>query len=124
MTEIPIACTLSPAEMEARGHDIRALGQAALVSVECGERHATLRFRPGPEVRERVEAIVAAEGECCAFLALKVSAGEEDATVVTIQAPVGGEATVRELAYLFAADASVKAAVCTCPSCLNSRNSR
>ena len=124
MTEIPIACTLSPAQMKGRGDDIRALGRAALVSVECGERHATLGFRPGPEVRERVEAIVAAEAECCAFLDFAVSVGDEDATMVTIEAPEGGEATVRGLAYLFAADATVKAAVCTCPSCLNSRNSR
>jgi hypothetical protein len=115
MTEIPIACTLSPAQMKGRGGDIRVLGRAALVSVECGERHATLGFRPGPEVRERVEAIVAAEAECCAFLDFAVSAGEEDATIVTIEAPAGGEATLRGLAYLFAADATVKAAVCTCP---------
>jgi hypothetical protein len=124
MTEIPVACTLSPAQMKGRGEEIRALGRAALLSVECAERRATLRFRPGPEVRERVGAIVAAEGECCAFLDFTVSSGEEDTTVVTIEAPEGGEAVVRELAYLFAAEATVKAAVCTCPSCLNSRNSR
>ena len=71
-----------------------------------------------------MEAIVAAEAECCAFFDFTVSAGEEDATMVAIEAPEGGEVAVRELAYLFAADANVKAAVCTCPSCLNSRNSR
>jgi hypothetical protein len=124
MAEIPMACTLSPAQMEGRGDELRALGRAALVSIDCGERHATLRFRPGPEVRERVDAIVAAEAECCAFLDFTVSSGEEDTTTVVIEAPEGGEAMARELAYLFAADATVNAAVCTCPSCLNWRNSR
>ncbi|HEV3378527.1 MAG TPA: hypothetical protein VG126_14750 [Thermoleophilaceae bacterium] len=124
MAEIPVACTLSPAQMKGRADEIRALGRHALLSVECGARRATLRFGPGPEVRERVEAIVSAEAECCAFLDFTVSSGEEDTTTITIEAPEDGEAVVRELAYLFSADATVNAAVCTCPSCLNSRNSR
>jgi hypothetical protein len=123
MAEIPIACTLAPAQMQARGEEIRALGREALVSVDHGERHVTLRFRPGPEIRERVDAIVAAEAECCAFMRFTVAAGD-DAIVVTIEAPQDGEALVRELAYLFSAETTVKAVACTCPSCLNSMNSR
>lgn len=100
MTTPPIACTLDPAEMPQRGDEIRALGRDGLLSVERGERRVTLRFRPGPETRERVKSIVALESRCCAFLDFNV-AGQEDATVLTIDAPEGGEPAMHDLADLF-----------------------
>jgi hypothetical protein len=104
MTDLPIACTLDSAEMPRRGAEIRAIGRDGLQAVERNERSVTLRFRPGPSIRERVEAIVAAESSCCAFLDFKI-ARVEDATAVTIVAPEGGEAAMHQLADLFAADA-------------------
>lgn len=103
MTDTPIACTLDPARMKQRGEEIRALGRGALTALEHGERHVTLRFRPGPEVRERVEAVVAAESECCGFLDFTV-APAQDATVVTIVSPQAGAPVMHELADLFSAD--------------------
>jgi hypothetical protein len=104
MTEVtpPIACTLDPAEMPQRGDEIRALGRDGLEVVERRERHVTLRFRPDPAIRERVEGIVAAESRCCAFLDLTL-ADTDDATVLTIAAPEGGEAALHQLADLFIA---------------------
>jgi hypothetical protein len=104
MSEItpPVACTLDPAQMPQRGDEIRALGRDGLVAVERGERHVTLRFRPDPAIRERVEDIVAAESSCCAFLDFTLAA-TDDATVLTIAAPDGGEATLHQLADLFVA---------------------
>jgi hypothetical protein len=104
VTEVtpPIACTLDPAEMPQRGDEIRALVRDGLEAVERGERHVTLRFRPDPAIRKRVEGIVAAESSCCAFLDFTVS-DTDGATVLTIAAPEGGEATMHELANLFAA---------------------
>jgi ABC-type uncharacterized transport system YnjBCD substrate-binding protein len=96
----PIACTLDPARMPQRGDDIRALGHDGLQAVERGERHVTLRFRPDPAMRERVKDIVTAESRCCAFLEFTL-ADAEDATVVTIAAPEGGEPAMHELADLF-----------------------
>jgi hypothetical protein len=104
VTDLPIACTLDFAEMPGRGAEIRALGRDGLQAVERNERSVTLRFRPGASIRERVEAIVAAESSCCAFLDFKI-ARAEDATAVTIVAPEGGEAAMHQLADLFAADA-------------------
>ena len=108
MTEIPVACTLDPAQMRQRGEDIRALGRAALSTVERGERHVVLRFRPGAEIREQVEEIVAAESECCAFLDFAI-AHERDATVVTIVSPPDGAPVMHELADRFAADTEAAA---------------
>lgn len=103
MTDLPIACTLGPAELSQRGDEIRALGRDGLEAVERGERRVALRFRPDPAIRARVEAIVAAESRCCAFLDFKI-AREEDATAVTIVAPEGGEAALHQLADVFSAD--------------------
>jgi hypothetical protein len=104
MTELtpPISCTLDPAEMPRRGDEIRALGRDGLEAFERGERQVSLRFRRDPAIRERVEGIVAAESRCCAFLDLTL-ADTDDATVLTIAAPEGGEATLHQLADLFAA---------------------
>jgi hypothetical protein len=101
LTTPPIACTLDPAEMPQRGDEIRALGRDGLLSVERADRRVTLRFRRDAAIRRRVEAIVAAESRCCAFLDFDV-AGEEDATVLTIAAPEGAEPTMHDLADLFA----------------------
>jgi hypothetical protein len=108
MNEIPIACTLDPAQMRRRGEDIRAIGRRALAAVERGERQVTLRFRPAHETRERVEALVAAEAECCAFLDFTV-AEEQGAILVTIVSPPAGEPVMHELADLFAAEAEAAA---------------
>lgn len=86
--------------MRQRGEDIRALGRGALTTIERGDRQVVLRFRPGREIREQVEEIVAAETECCAFLDVTI-VREQDATVVTIVSPPGGTPVMHELADMF-----------------------
>ena len=98
---LPIACTPSASDLEARGAELRALGSDGLVDVTQEAGRAVLRFRSDPVIRERVEAIVAAESECCAFLDFRVEHRDE-ATVLTISAPNGGAETVQELAAALA----------------------
>jgi hypothetical protein len=100
MRETPIACTLDRAQMRQRGEDIRALGRAALTTIERGERQVVLRFCPGREIREQVEEIVAAETECCPFLDFAI-VREQDTTVVTIVSSPGAAPVMHELADLF-----------------------
>jgi hypothetical protein len=98
---LPIACTLSATDLTARGEELRALGGDGLVDATEEPARAVLRFRPDPAIRERVEAIVAAESECCAFLDF-VLEHDADATVLTISAPNGGAEMVHELAAALA----------------------
>jgi hypothetical protein len=84
----PMACTLGPADMKARQAELRALGEDGLVSKVINGESAVLRFRPDPAIRRRVEAAVAAESECCPFLAFDLEHGQ-DATLLTITAPGG-----------------------------------
>jgi hypothetical protein len=95
---LPIACTLGVADLEARLAELRALGSDALVGVSAEKPGRTiLTFRPGRDVARRIDAVVAAESECCAFLDFRVEHGTE-ATVLTITAPDGGGQVVDELA--------------------------
>jgi hypothetical protein len=98
---LPIFCTLNAADLEARKDEIRALGADALIDATPAGDRAVLRFKPGAEIRARVDGIVAAESECCAFLDFRV---EQDATatVLTIAAPNGGAEVAHELAAMFA----------------------
>jgi hypothetical protein len=102
---VPIACTLNAEERPRRGTELRSLGRDGLLSIERGEQRVVLRFRPEAAIRERVEAIAAAESKCCAFLSFDV-ADAGDATALTVIAPDGGEAMMHELASLIAQDAA------------------
>jgi hypothetical protein len=98
---LPIACSLSAADLAERGKELRELGGDGLVSLSEEPGRAVLRFRADPAIRERVEAIVAAESECCPFLDLRLEHGAE-ATVLTIAAPDDGAEVVADLAGAFA----------------------
>jgi hypothetical protein len=100
-----ITCTLTARELPQRVAEIRALGRAALLSVERRPAVAVLRFRAGPEARAELRRIVAAEARCCAFLHLDVEDGP-DGLLLTIAATPGGEPVMHELVDAFAADAS------------------
>jgi hypothetical protein len=103
MTERPpIACTLDPADMLERAAEIRALGRDALLAVERSGARAVLRFRRDPTTRARLEAIVAAESRCCAFIQFEL-ADAAASIVLTLEAPAEAELAVRTLADLFAA---------------------
>jgi hypothetical protein len=98
--ELPIACSLSAAELPERLAAIADLGRAALLAARIDPTSAELRFAAGSGVRRRVEAIVAAESQCCAFLAMRVE-DEPDAVLLTITAPVGAELVLADLVDAF-----------------------
>ena len=101
-----IVCNLTADEM-ARGDDrladYRRLGRDGLLSVAREPRRAVLRFRRDPSIRARVDALVAAESRCCAFLGYNV---DEDpaAIVLTLTAPEGGEQIMADLVNGMAAE--------------------
>jgi hypothetical protein len=94
---VPIACTLDASEQRQRAVELRSLGHDGLLSIDRGKQRVLLRFRPDPDIRERVERLAAAESRCCAFLRFEV-ADTDGATALTVVAPEGGEATMHELA--------------------------
>jgi hypothetical protein len=96
-----IACSLGADDLQRRLAAIAELGAGSLIAREAdGGRHL-LRFRADPETRRRLEAIAAAEVECCSFLelSLRQRGGE---LVLSIAAPRGGQPIADELAAAFA----------------------
>ncbi len=92
--DLPIACSLSASDLSERLAQIAALGDDALLHARNTGAHAELRFRAEPAIRERVEAIVAAESQCCAFLEMAVT-DEPDGIALRIAGPKGAELTVQ-----------------------------
>ena len=98
--ELPIACSLNADELPARLAAMTVLGRDALVDVRREPALAELRFAAGDRVRERVEAIVAAEARCCAFLDMEVR-DEPDLVVLHITGPVDADLVLGELVDAF-----------------------
>ena len=95
--DLPIACSLTAAELPARLAEIEALGRDALVRREADGR---LRFHGDERTRERLEAIVAAESQCCSFLDFEL---RRDGTelVLSIDAPAEAAGVADALASAF-----------------------
>jgi hypothetical protein len=102
-TELPIACSLSAGDLNDRLAEIADLGRDALLEAELAGLRAELRFARAPGMPQRLERIVAAESECCAFLTMTVR-DEGDALVLGIVAPEGAELVLEELVDGFRRD--------------------
>lgn len=96
----PVACSLGTGDLEQRLAAVAEIGADSLISRNIeGDRHL-LRFHADADTRQRLEAIVAAEAECCAFLdlSLREEGGE---LVLSIAAPKDARAVADELAGAF-----------------------
>jgi hypothetical protein len=82
----PIACSLQGRQLEQRLDEIAALAAGSLLGQERDGESQRLRFRPDPETRRRLEALIAAEAECCPFLELSLETGASE-IVLTVLAP-------------------------------------
>lgn len=103
-TELPMACSLSAAELPGRLGEMAAVGRAGLIATELAGTRAVLRFRDDDAgTRDRLAAIVAAESECCAFLSMRL-AGNAGAITLTIDGPEGSEPVIEGIVEAFSAE--------------------
>jgi hypothetical protein len=102
--ELPIVCSLEIGPLEERLAEIAAVGGEALIERRVERDRQLLRFRSEPEVRRRLEAIVAGEKECCAFLELSLREADGELRL-EIGAPAEGRSTAEALAGAFEAGA-------------------
>ena len=102
MTEaIPIACSLGASDLRRRLDEIAALGGESLIERSAENERHLLRFRAGTETRRRLEAIVAAEAECCSFLDLSLTEQGEH-LILSISSAREGKLVADDLAAAFA----------------------
>jgi hypothetical protein len=103
-TDEPIACSLGAADLEQRLAAIAAVGADSLIARKVDDGRHLLRFRADATTRHRLEEIVAAEAQCCAFLDLSLS-DEGGELLLSIAAPSDAQAVADGLAAAFGSSA-------------------
>lgn len=106
--DVPIACTLTAADVPERLAQIAELGADTLISAEQTGTHAVLLFRSGAATDQRLAVVVAAEATCCAFLTMRLNV-EDDSIALTIDGPPEAEPVVRDLVAAFTSDGELAA---------------
>lgn len=94
--DTPIACTLSPDQYRNRTADLAALAGRALRSREPIAGGERLTFARSDEIERELEAVVAAEASCCAFLAFDIER-HDDRLVLDISGPQDARPVIAEL---------------------------
>jgi hypothetical protein len=98
MTEdLPIACSLGASQLPERLAEIAALSRDSFLA----DGPDGLRFRGDEGTRTRLDALVAAESECCSFLSFDVRTDEGD-LVLSIAAPPDAQGVADALIDAFA----------------------
>jgi hypothetical protein len=95
--ELPLACSLDAAAFAEREARWRALSARALVGRERLAEGVRLRYRAG--AAEELRELVRLEGECCAFLDLRLA---ESAEHITLE--VSGPPEAAEIVEAFGGD--------------------
>jgi hypothetical protein len=86
MTQLPIACTLTPDGMAGRKALIDALAADGLLDRTPTDAGLRVRLRDTPDIEQRTRELVAAEAACCAFLTFDLRRAD-DALVLHISGP-------------------------------------
>ena len=102
MTELPIACTLTPDGMTARVALIAALASDGLLDRTSTASGVRVRLRDTPDVERRTRELVAAETECCAFLDFELARDGGDLVL-----EISGPADARPVIEMFFAPEAV-----------------
>ena len=101
MSDLPIACTLSAADMTARAELIRALAAEGLLGRSQTATGMRVRLRDTPAIEQRTRALIAAESSCCAFLGFDL--GREHGELVL---DISGPEDARPVIEMFFAPAA------------------
>jgi hypothetical protein len=99
--DLPVACTLGLEDGAERMRRWKQLGERATPTARRTGRELEVRFHPGPGVREELEALAAAEAECCAFVAWTVLL-DGGQPVLRVTAPEDRPEDIESIARAFA----------------------
>lgn len=84
--DLPVACSLGLDDGAERMRRWKQLGELAAPTARRSGRELEVRFQPGLGIREELEALAAAEAQCCAFVAWTVLFDDGQA-VLRVTAP-------------------------------------
>jgi hypothetical protein len=97
---LPVACTLDARDGARRMRQWEALSLKGRPSVRRDGHHLVVAYRAEPGVREELEALVAAERQCCSFVTWDVS-HDADRVFVHVAADPARPDDVISIAALF-----------------------
>ncbi len=100
--ELPAACTLGPEDGAERLRRWHALTDRAAPTARRVAHQLEVRFPPGPGVHAELEALAAAEQQCCAFLVWTVTV-DSGQPVLHVTAPPDQPDDIDAIASLFGA---------------------
>jgi hypothetical protein len=100
--DLPVACSLGPDAGPARLRRWQRLADAARPVARRDGPRLEVRYEPGPGVREELEALAAAEAECCSFVGWSVTQ-DGDVPVLQVTADPHTPDAVTPIAALFGA---------------------
>jgi len=93
---VPVACTLTPANLAAQaGRWQRLMARAMTKRTETADG-VRLSFRPEPGTEEELRTLVAVENECCAWAAWTVDTDDET-IVLDVRSAGDGVATLHSM---------------------------
>jgi hypothetical protein len=81
------ACTLDATDREARLREWQSLRTDALVSESHSDAGSVSVFRADADVKQRIDALIQAEHDCCSHLRFNVTQGEAGITVEVTSSP-------------------------------------
>lgn len=100
---LPLACTLGPDDGPARMRRWQALAEKGHPSARRGGHRLEVRYQAQPGVRDELEALAAAERDCCSFVAWEVTQDGPEA-VLRVTAEPSAPGDVAPIAALFGVD--------------------
>jgi len=100
---LPVACTLGPSDGQQRMLRWRQLADHATPTARRTGRVLEVRFQDTPGVRAELEALAAAEQQCCSFVTWTVTT-EADQPVLHVTAPTNRPTDIEPIAIAFGAD--------------------
>jgi hypothetical protein len=103
LVRLPAACNLGPDDGAARTRRWEALSARGRLSARRSDHLLEVRYEPVPGLREELQALAAAERQCCSFAEWKVTQ-EEDHVVLHIAADPRRPDDSAAIAALFRAD--------------------
>ena len=93
MSDLPIACTLTPDGMATRLALIDELAADGLIDRSPTESGLRVRLRDTPQIEQRTRELIAAESRCCAFLDFSLARDRGD-LVLEITGPQDARAVI------------------------------
>lgn len=98
MSDLPVACTLTPAQFQERRREVLAKVAASVTEVTELDNGFIYRFPSNGELIPQLANLIQLEHECCSFLTFRLTVGEGDGPVLLeITGPLGTKELLAEI---------------------------